>query len=125
MKVKRIVANISTQDIAQAKRFYQEVLGLDLLMDHGWIQTFGSGTAMSVQVSVASEGGSGTRVPDLSIEVDDVDNAFERMNPGEYGVSTSAIRSASSSMSLHIPEPTTLTKDRGLQHRRTEKPQKL
>jgi catechol 2,3-dioxygenase-like lactoylglutathione lyase family enzyme len=89
MKVKRIVANISTQDIAQAKRFYQEVLGLDLLMDHGWIQTFGSGTAMSVQVSVASEGGSGTPVPDLSIEVDDVDDAFERMKaagfPIEYG----------------------------------------
>ena len=89
MKVKRIVANISTQDIAQAKRFYQDVLGLDLLMDHGWIQTFGSGTAMSVQVSVASEGGSGTRVPDLSIEVDDVDDAFERMKaagfPIEYG----------------------------------------
>jgi len=89
MKVKRIVANISTQDIAQAKRFYQDVLGLDLLMDHGWIQTFGSGTAMSVQVSVASEGGSGTPVPDLSIEVDDVDDAFERMKaagfPIEYG----------------------------------------
>jgi len=89
MKVKRIVVNISTQDIAQAKRFYQDVLGLDLLMDHGWIQTFGSGTAMSVQVSVASEGGSGTRVPDLSIEVDDVDDAFERMKaagfPIEYG----------------------------------------
>jgi catechol 2,3-dioxygenase-like lactoylglutathione lyase family enzyme len=89
MKVKRIVANISTQDIAQAKRFYQDVLGLDLLMDHGWIQTFGSETAMSVQVSVASEGGSGTPVPDLSIEVDDVDDAFERMKaagfPIEYG----------------------------------------
>jgi len=89
MKVKRIVVNISTQDIAQAKRFYQDVLGLDLLMDHGWIQTFGSETAMSVQVSVASEGGSGTPVPDLSIEVDDVDDAFERMKaagfPIEYG----------------------------------------
>jgi uncharacterized glyoxalase superfamily protein PhnB len=58
-------------------------------MDQGWIQTFGSGTAMSVQVSVASEGGSGTPVPDLSIEVDDVDAAFERMKaagfPIEYG----------------------------------------
>ena len=44
---------------------------------------------MSVQVSVASEGGSGTPVPDLSIEVDDVDTAFERMKaagfPIEYG----------------------------------------
>jgi catechol 2,3-dioxygenase-like lactoylglutathione lyase family enzyme len=89
MKVKRIVANIGTQDVARARLFYQDVLGLDLLMDQGWIQTFGSGTAMSVQVSVASEGGSGTPVPDLSIEVDDVDAAFERMKaagfPIEYG----------------------------------------
>ncbi|MEA3104737.1 VOC family protein [Caballeronia mineralivorans] len=92
MKVKRIVANIATQDVARAKRFYQDVLGLDLLMDHGWIQTYGSQTAMSVQISVASEGGSGTPVPDLSIEVDDVDDvdtAFDRMKsagfPIEYG----------------------------------------
>lgn len=35
MKVKGIVANIDTRDIAAAKRFYQDVLGLDLLMDHG------------------------------------------------------------------------------------------
>jgi catechol 2,3-dioxygenase-like lactoylglutathione lyase family enzyme len=89
MKVKRIVANIGAQDLAHARRFYQDILGLDLLMDQGWIQTFGSGAAMSVQVSVASEGGSGTPVPDLSIEVDDVDTAFERMKaagfPIEYG----------------------------------------
>jgi catechol 2,3-dioxygenase-like lactoylglutathione lyase family enzyme len=89
MKVKRIVANIGTQDVALAQRFYQDVLGLDLLIDQGWIQTFGSGTAMSVQVSVASEGGSGTPVPDLSIEVDDVNAAFDRMKaagfPIEYG----------------------------------------
>ena len=89
MKVKRIVANIGTQDVAKARRFYQDVLGLDLLMDHGWIQTFGSDVNMSVQVSVASEGGSGTPVPDLSIEVDDVDAAFYRMKdagfPIEYG----------------------------------------
>jgi catechol 2,3-dioxygenase-like lactoylglutathione lyase family enzyme len=89
MKVKRIVANIATQDVARAKRFYQDVLGLDLLMDHGWIQTYGSQAEMSVLISVASEGGSGTPVPDLSIEVDDVDAAFDRMKsagfPIEYG----------------------------------------
>ena len=89
MKVKRIVANIATQDVARAKRFYQDVLGLDLLMDHGWIHTYGSQAEMSVQISVASEGGSGTPVPDLSIEVDDVDAAFDRMKgavfPIEYG----------------------------------------
>ncbi|WP_392384718.1 hypothetical protein [Marinomonas primoryensis] len=32
-----------------------------------------------VQISVASEGGSGTTVPDLSIEVDDLDTVLDRM----------------------------------------------
>ncbi len=89
MKVKRIVANIDTREVAAAKRFYQELLGLDLLMDHGWLVTYGSNAKMSVQVSIASEGGSGTPVPDLSIEVDDIDEALQRMKTAkikiEYG----------------------------------------
>jgi catechol 2,3-dioxygenase-like lactoylglutathione lyase family enzyme len=89
MKVKRIMANIDTKDVAAAKRFYQDVLGLDVLMDHGWLVTYGSSAKMSVQVSFASEGGSGTPVPDLSIEVDDLDDALQRMKkakvPIEYG----------------------------------------
>lgn len=89
MKVKRIVANINTRDIAAAKRFYQDVLGLDLLMDHGWITTYGSREQMEVQISFASQGGSGTATPDLSIEVDDLDAALRGMKragfPIEYG----------------------------------------
>jgi catechol 2,3-dioxygenase-like lactoylglutathione lyase family enzyme len=63
MQVKRIVANIAAEDIAAARRFYQDILGLDVLMDHGWIATYGLSQKMSVQVSIASEGGSGTPVP--------------------------------------------------------------
>ncbi|KIL40704.1 glyoxalase [Gordoniibacillus kamchatkensis] len=89
MKVKRIVANIDTPNIAAAKRFYQDVLGLEVLMDHGWIATYGSQEEMAVQISFASQGGSGTPVPDLSIEVDDVDAALGRMEeagfPAQYG----------------------------------------
>jgi catechol 2,3-dioxygenase-like lactoylglutathione lyase family enzyme len=89
MKVKRIVANIATGDVAKAKRFYRDILGLDLLMDHGWLVTYGSAEKMTVQVGVATEGGSGTPVPDLSIEVDDVDEALVRMKKAkikiEYG----------------------------------------
>ncbi|MCR8630619.1 VOC family protein [Paenibacillus radicis (ex Xue et al. 2023)] len=89
MKIKRIVANIDTQDTTAAKRFYHDVLGLDLLMDHGWIRTYGSSEEMSIQISFASQGGSGTSTPDLSIEVDDVDSALERVMkagiPIEYG----------------------------------------
>jgi catechol 2,3-dioxygenase-like lactoylglutathione lyase family enzyme len=89
MKVKRIVANIATEDVAKAKRFYHDILGLDVLMDHGWLMTYGSTEKMTVQVGVASEGGSGTPVPDLSIEVDDVDEALARIRKAkikiEYG----------------------------------------
>ncbi len=80
MKVLRIVANVATTDHAEASAFYQDILGLDLLMDLGWIQTFGSDQSASVQISVASEGGSGTDVPDLSIEVDDLDAVLEALS---------------------------------------------
>lgn len=89
MKVKRIVANIDTQNMAAAERFYKELLGLELLMDHGWLVTYGSREHMTVQISVACQGGSDTPTPDLSIEVDDVDAALARMRkaglPIEYG----------------------------------------
>ena len=89
MQVKRIVANIATEDVAAAKRFYQDLLGLDILMDHGWLVTYGSRQKMTVPVGVASQGGSGTPVPDLSIEVDDVEAALQRVKeakvPIEYG----------------------------------------
>ncbi|MER8518481.1 VOC family protein [Mesorhizobium sp. M0644] len=86
VKVRRIVANIDTQDIAAAKPFYQDVLGLDLKMDMGWIATYGSQETMSVQVSFMAEGGSGTPVPDISIEVDEVDAALESMRKAGFAI---------------------------------------
>lgn len=89
MAVLRIVANIETPEPAKAQAFYGDLLGLDLLMDHGWIRTHGTDVKMGVQVSFASEGGSGTPVPDLSIEVDDLDAVLARMTGAgvaiEYG----------------------------------------
>lgn len=89
MKVKRIVANIETENVAKSEAFYRDVLGLDLAMDHGWLRTYTSAEKMTVQVSFATEGGSGTPVPDLSIEVDDLGEALARIRaadiPVEYG----------------------------------------
>jgi catechol 2,3-dioxygenase-like lactoylglutathione lyase family enzyme len=89
LEVQRIVANVRAVDPALAEKFYGDILGLDLLMDMNWIRTYGSKTKMSVQVSFMSEGGSGTPVPDLSIEVDDLDIAFSKFKKGgfeiEYG----------------------------------------
>jgi catechol 2,3-dioxygenase-like lactoylglutathione lyase family enzyme len=85
----RIVADVKVADPAKAKRFYHDVLGLDVLMDMGWIATYGSSQTMTVQVSFMTEGGSGAPVPDLSIEVDDLDAALARVEqaeiPIEYG----------------------------------------
>jgi catechol 2,3-dioxygenase-like lactoylglutathione lyase family enzyme len=89
LKIKRIVSNVETSDVGKANAFYHDILGLRLVMDHGWIRTYGSDTKMTVQVSFASEGGSGTLVPDLSIEVDDIETALARVKkagiPIEYG----------------------------------------
>ena len=74
MRINRVVANIETSDVDRADTFYHDVLGLERVMDHGWIRTYGSNSKMTVQVSFASEGGSGTPVPVLSIEVDDIDD---------------------------------------------------
>jgi hypothetical protein len=55
-------------------------------MDQGWIATYGGPQQMRVQISFASEGGSGTPVPDLSIEVDDLDLAHVRMKAAGFAI---------------------------------------
>jgi uncharacterized glyoxalase superfamily protein PhnB len=58
-------------------------------MDLGWIVTHGSQMRTTPQISFASQGGSGTPVPDLSIEVDNFDDVCERLSQvsiePEYG----------------------------------------
>ena len=92
MKVKRIVSNVATSDVDKASAFYKEVLGLELLMDFGWIRTYGSSSKMTIQVSVMSEGGSGMPIPDMSIEVDNLEEALMRVRKAgisiEYGPAT-------------------------------------
>jgi catechol 2,3-dioxygenase-like lactoylglutathione lyase family enzyme len=89
MKVRRVVSNILAADPQAAVAFYRDLLGLDVLMDMGWIVTLGNGEKPRVQMSIASEGGSGTPLPALSIEVDDLDEALQRMREAgiaiEYG----------------------------------------
>lgn len=89
MNVKRIVSNVASADIEKATAFYKNILGLKVLMDLGWIRTYGSNAKMTIQVSVMSEGGSGTAVPEMSIEVDDLDDALTRVREAgiaiEYG----------------------------------------
>lgn len=86
MVVKRIVANITVKSPTDVQKFYSDLFGLEVLMDHGWIVTLGNQQTNNVQVSLAIEGGSGRPVPDLSIEVDDVDAQFELANALGYNI---------------------------------------
>jgi len=76
MTVLRIVSNIATTDIASLSAFYSDLFGLKVVMDHGWIVTLAGPDQAPVQISFASQGGQGTPVPDLSIEVEDVDATY-------------------------------------------------
>jgi catechol 2,3-dioxygenase-like lactoylglutathione lyase family enzyme len=86
MAVRRIVANLASPDPAAARAFYGTALGLEVAMDLGWIVTFAAPGAQAPQLSVASEGGSGTPVPDLSVEVDDLDATLARIRAGGFAV---------------------------------------
>ena len=87
--VKRIVANVAAERIHLAKAFHGDILGMTPVMDLGWIVTFAGEGSATPQISFATEGGSGTVVPDLSIEVDDLDDVYSRVLgaglPIEYG----------------------------------------
>ena len=90
MAIRRIVPNIATPDLEAARRFYVNVIGLTVAMDLGWIVTLTAPEATATpQLSIASHGGSGTPVPDISIEVDDLDEVHRRIQqanlPVEYG----------------------------------------
>ena len=86
MIVKRIVCNIETPDPAAGRAFYVEALGLTEAMNLGWIATYAGEGDARPQISFAVEGGSGTPVPDLSIEVDDVDEALRRIRLGGFAI---------------------------------------
>lgn len=78
MSVRRIVTNIAADSVAEIRTFYTDLFDLDVLMDLGWIVTLGSENRAVTQLSIMSEGGSGAPVPDISIEVDDVNKIHRR-----------------------------------------------
>lgn len=86
---RRIVANIGSPAGDGAHAFYADILGIEAVMDHDWIVTFAGDGSARPQLSIASEGGSGTPVPDLSAEVDDLKEVLAKVRqagiPIEYG----------------------------------------
>ncbi|MEU9357659.1 VOC family protein [Streptomyces sp. NPDC048301] len=78
MSVRRVVPNIRSQELSRSREFYGR-LGLEEVMNHGWIMTLASPSSPAAQVSVMTHDRTAPVTPDLSIEVDDVDAAYAAM----------------------------------------------
>ena len=75
MNVRRVMPVFAAQDPTAGREFYAEVLGLEPVMDLGWITTYAAPDNPGAQISLMSKDASAPVNPDVSIEVDDVDAA--------------------------------------------------
>jgi catechol 2,3-dioxygenase-like lactoylglutathione lyase family enzyme len=105
MAVTRVVANILMDHTASAKAFYCDVLDMKVVMDLGWITTFAADGLAAPQVSVAAEGGAGTEVPDISIEVDNLDEVHRRAVAGGFAVEYGPITEAWGVRRFYVRDP--------------------
>jgi uncharacterized glyoxalase superfamily protein PhnB len=67
--------------------------------------TFASEASAAPQLSVASEGGSGTPVPDLSIEVDDVDEIYRCAKSAELAITYDIVDEPWGVRRLYVRDP--------------------
>jgi len=73
MTIRRIVPDIKSERLDDSRAFYVDFLGLKVGMDLGWIVTFVSPSNPTAQISVMRDDNPSTLMPNVSIEVADVD----------------------------------------------------
>lgn len=78
MNVRRIVPNVRSERLDESRAFYTAVLGLDAWTDLGWIYTFSSPANETAQLSVVRDDASRSIHPDVTVEVEDVDDVHAR-----------------------------------------------
>jgi catechol 2,3-dioxygenase-like lactoylglutathione lyase family enzyme len=76
MAVTRIVPDLPSTSLEDARRFYVDVVGLEVVMDHGWIVTLADPARPEVQLSLMTHDQTAPVPPAVSIQVDDLDRAY-------------------------------------------------
>lgn len=76
MAVSRVVPDLKTTSMKEATNFYTQVLGLQVVMDHGWIVTLADAHRPEVQLSIMTHDATAPVVPVASIQVDDIDARY-------------------------------------------------
>ncbi|MEU1486570.1 VOC family protein [Streptomyces sp. NPDC005752] len=75
MSVRRVVPDFRSEAMEECRDFY-ELLGFEEFMNHGWVMTMASPASPTAQVTFMSHDMTAPVVPDMSVEVDDVDAAY-------------------------------------------------
>lgn len=81
ISIHRIVPNIYSNNLEASKEFYLNFLNMELLMDLGWILTFGSRENPTAQINIFKSEESENQDKQsvfLSVEVSDIDKMYER-----------------------------------------------
>ncbi|WP_025272465.1 VOC family protein [Haloglycomyces albus] len=75
MGIKRVVPNVQVDDMERSRAFYRS-LGFTEVMNLGWIVTLASPDQATAQISLFTDDKTGPVVPDVSIEVTNVDELY-------------------------------------------------
>ena len=78
MSVRRVVPDIRSKQLDNSRRFYVDVLGLEVAMDMGFIVTLQSSTNPTAQVTLLRDDEPSGILPQMSVEVADVDAVHAR-----------------------------------------------
>jgi uncharacterized glyoxalase superfamily protein PhnB len=81
MSIRRAMPDIRSEAMAESRDFYG-LLGFEEVMNLGWVMTLASPSNPTAQVTLMSHDKTAPVVPDMSVEVDDVDAAYAAMREG-------------------------------------------
>jgi catechol 2,3-dioxygenase-like lactoylglutathione lyase family enzyme len=78
MTIRRVVPDIKSTHLDESRSFYVDFLGLQMAMDMGFIMTFVSPSNPTAQISVMRDDGGSAVLPNVSVEVENVDEVYAR-----------------------------------------------
>ena len=75
MSIRRAMPDIHSEAMEESRDFYG-LLGFEEVMNLGWVMTLASASNPTAQVTFMSQDKSAPVVPDMSVEVEDVDAVY-------------------------------------------------
>ncbi|MGW6060297.1 VOC family protein [Streptomyces sp. NPDC055189] len=78
MSIRRAMPDIQTESMEESRDFYG-LLGFEEVMNLGWVMTLGSPSNPTAQVTFMSHDATAPVVPDISVEVEDVDAVYKEV----------------------------------------------